>query len=298
MKYNVSILNPSYNFDVEGVSYAGNPKDSTVMFITSKVADLLDNLQGHRNCLIFVQNSINISDELKKDNLFVFTENPQREYAKFITCFAEEKENRDRSRKYTLTPLGYYLGENVRIGENVYIEPGVFIGHDVVIGNDSKIFANAVIKNAIIGNNAIINEYAMVGASGFTMAEDELGVKFRLPTLGKVIIGNHVEIGVHDNISCGSGGDTVIEDNVKLDTMVHVAHDVYLEKNTEITAGAIIGGFVHIGENGYMGINSSIRNRRSIGSNSLIGMGAVVLKPVDDNTVVVGNPARVLRRNN
>lgn len=295
MKYNVSALNPQYDFDVTEPSYVGNPKDGTVMFITDRVSKLVENLKGHNRCLVFITKGINVSKELQRTNLFIECDDAQREYANFISVFALDKEKRDRARRYHLSTQGYYIGDNVMIGKDAYIEPGVIIGHDVCIGDHAHIMANSVIKNAVIGDNVQINECAVIGASGFTMAEDESGDKFRLPTLGKVIIGNNVEIGTHDNISCGSGGDTIIEDNAKLDTMVHIGHDAYIGKNAELTAGVIVGGFTHIGEHGYMGINSAIRNRRELGRNSIAGMGAVVLKSVEDNTVIVGNPGRFLK---
>ena len=142
----------------------------------------------------------------------------------------------------------------------------------------------------------LCNEQAVIGANGFTMATDRNGNKLRIPTLGGVRIGNHVEVGAHDGISCGSSGNTIIEDYVKLDALVHIGHDVHLEKNVEITAGVIIGGFCTLGEEAYAGINSCLRNRRTIGSNVTIGMGTTVIRDIPANTTVVGNPARELKK--
>lgn len=160
------------------------------------------------------------------------------------------------------------------------------------IGDNARIYAGSVIKNSIIGNNVIVNEKAVIGANGFTMANDEDGNKIRIYSLGKVIIGNDVEIGTNDNISRGSGGDTIIEDSVKLDALIHIGHDVHLHKNVEITAGAVIGGFVDAQEGAYVGINAVVRNRVTLGSNSFIGMGATVTKSVNNGVIVVGNPAK------
>ena len=124
------------------------------------------------------------------------------------------------------------------------------------------------------------------------MAEDESGNKFRIPTLGKVVIGNNVEVNSLTNISCGSAGNTIIEDNAKIDSLVHIGHDAYLGKNVEIPAGAIIGGFVILEEGSYVGINATLRNRIKVGKNAFIGMGAVVTKSVEDDVTVVGNPAK------
>lgn len=291
MEYEVKQLNPSYNFKVTGVSYIGEPASNTAMYITKKVEYLLENVRKSKNCLIFAENGITIPEILKKENCFLLSDNPQRDYAEFVQMFANLRFEKDRKRKYTLMPGGYYIGENVSIGENAYIEPGCIIGHDVIIGKNACILAGSIIKNAIIGDEFLANEKAVIGSFGFTMAEDENEKKFRVPTLGKVVIGNYVEIGSHDNISCGSGGNTVIEDHVKIDTLVHIGHDAYICENVEITAGGIIGGFSKLEHSSYIGLNACLRNRISVGDHCIIGMGATVVETVPPGVTVAGNPA-------
>lgn len=275
-----------------GASYAGKPVSNTAMYVTSKVASLLDNLFCVSGCLVFVETGMKIPEKLQGLHEFRFCVQPQRDYAVFMERYAKKKMEADKRRKYKLTDKGYYIGDNVQIGENAFIEPQCVIGHDVIIGKNAEIHAGVIIKNAIIGDNFVAGENAVIGAYGFTMAEDENGDKFRIPTLGKVIIGNNVEIGQLNSISVGSGGNTIINDNVKLDGLVHVGHNDVLGKNTEIPAGVIISGFVNTGEHSYMGVNSAIRNRINLGDRCVIGMGAVVTKSVSDDMTVVGNPAR------
>lgn len=291
--YNVKDISEKHDFTVRGVSYIGNPKINTAMYVSKKVAHLVKNLEGLQNCLVFTEEGIEVADKIEKRNCFVFCRNPQLEYAKFVNAFAEEKRNMDSKRKYMLADAGYYLGENVQIGNNSYIEPGCLIGHDVIIGSNAVILAGSIIKNAVIGDNFFCNEKAVIGSSGFTICEDENGNKYRISTLGKVIIGNNVEIGAHDNISAGGCGDTIIEDYVKLDVLIHIGHEAHLHKNVELIAGTIVGGFADIGEDAYVGMNSSIRNRISVGSNSIIGMGSNVVRSVETKKTVVGNPARI-----
>lgn len=292
MEYSVRKLNPNYNFIVSGVSYIGNPKMNTVMYVSKKIDQLVENLASTRNCLVFAEEGIEVSDELKRQNCFVFCHNPQLEYARFVNNFAEEKYNEDKKRKFELTDKGYYLGENVHIGDNSYIEPGCVIGHDVVIGSEAKILAGSIIKNAVIGDDFFCNEKAVIGSSSFTMCVDEKGNKLRISALGRVIIGNHVEIGACNNIASGGCGDTIIEDYVKLDALIYIGHEAHLHKNAELTAGIIVAGFADIGESAYIGINSSIRNRISLGSQSIIGMGSNVTRNVEMGQTVIGNPAK------
>lgn len=281
---------------ITGVSYAGKPLDNTAMYITKKVEHLVKNLDGVVGCKVFVEDTVSVPDELRRGNEFVFTQTPQRDYALFVQQMDRERASINRSRKYTKTEGGYTIGENVSIGEGSFIEPNAFIDHDVIIGSNAYIKSGAIIRNAIIGDNIIVCENCTIGSDGFTMAEDELGNKIRIPTLGKVIIKNNVEISALSNISCGSAGNTIIGDNVKIDSLVHIGHDVYLGKNVEITAGVIVAGFVVVEDGAYVGINATIRNRRDIGRNAFIGMGAVVTKNVESDVTVVGNPAKLFSK--
>lgn len=296
MKYNVHRIDERYDFDVVAPSYIGNPKSNTVVFITKKIAHFLETLYNVKECLVFAEKGIEVKDDLRTYHCFVISETPQLEYAEFMNEFEREKRHQESTIKILFKEPGYYISETAVVGENAYIEPGCFIGHNVKIGNNARILYGSVIKNAVIGDNFFCNEYALIGANGFNMTEDLHGNKMRIPSLGYVIIGNNVEIGAYNNISCGSGGDTIIEDWVKIDAHVHLGHDVHLNKNTEITAGAVVGGFVETGEHSYIGINATIRNRLNLGIKSFVGMGAVVTKSVLPNDTVVGNPAKIFKR--
>lgn len=296
MEYAVNKINSNYDFKVNGVSYIGSPRPHTAMYVAKKVEHLVTNLEGMQNCLIFAEEGIEIPDRLREGNCFVFCKMPQLSYAEFVNRFAQERERADAKRKYELTPGGYYVGENVQIGSGAHIEPGCLIGHDVIIGKNARICAGSVIKNAVIGDCFFCNERAVIGSTSFTMFEDEMGNKQRIATLGRVIIGNYVEIGACNNVAAGGCGDTILEDYVKLDALIHIGHEAHLHKNAELTAGITVAGFVDIGERAYIGVNAALRNRVSVGADSFIGMGAVVTKDVEPGITVAGNPARKFER--
>ena len=280
--------------DVKGVSYAGKPLDNTAMYITKKVERLVNNLFGVSGCKVFVESTVIVPCDIASKNEFIYTDTPQKDYALFVNHLAKDREEYNKNRNYTLTDQGYYMGENVKIGKNATIEAGAFIDHDVVIGNNAIIKSGAKLRNLIAGDNFVACENCTVGTNGFTMTADDDGKKIRIPTLGKVQIGNNVEINALANVSCGSAGNTVFEDNVKIDSLVHIGHDVQLGKNVEIPAGAIIGGFCEIKEGAFIGINATLRNRIIIGENAFVGMGAVATKSIPEGTTVVGNPAKPL----
>lgn len=278
------------------VSYIGEPSNNTAMYISKKVEHLLSNLESVNNCLIFCESTIDVPEELELKHKFVMTDNPQLEYIKHVTKLANKIENNNQKRKYRLTNEGYYIGENVKIGSNSYIEPQCLIGHDVVIGENASIRSGVKIKNTIIGNDFIAYENATIGMSGFNFSKDEDGNQIRVPSLGKVVIGNHVEVGMLTNIAVGTASNTVISDYVKTDGLVHIAHDVKIDKNVELCAGVIIGGYVSIGRDTFIGVNATLRNRVSVGNHCFIGMGSAVMRSLGDNANVLGNPARVFKR--
>lgn len=293
MKFNVSRILEGKSFEIIGMSYIGAPRSNTAMFITKKVKHLLSALEPVNECLVFAEQGVEVPQTLTNKHAFFFSDKPQLAYARFANQFAEERFEEEKKLKFNLMPGGYYVSADVNIPEDAYIEPGCVIGPDVQLGKYARILAGTVIKHTTIGDNFLANEFALIGANGFTMAEDEAGNKFRIPTLGRVIIGDNVEVGAHDNISCGSGGNTVIESYVKIDALVHLGHDVLLKKNVEITAGGIIGGFDNLDEHSYVGINAALRNRINVGENVIIGMGSTVTKSVDANVTIVGNPAKL-----
>ncbi len=296
MKFDISEFNPEKFHNILGMSYIGNPRPNTAMYISLKVEGLISKLDKVKNCLVFVENGIKVPDNAEKNNTFIMCENAQLEYARFAEIFAQKRFEKEKKINYICSPKGYFVSEDSHIESDAYIEPGCVIGPDVTIGKNAKILANSVIKRATIGDNFILNENAVVGANGFTMTEDENGNKIRIPSLGRVIIGDNVEIGANDNISCGSGGDTIIEDYAKIDALVYIGHDVHIHKNVEITAGGIIGGFDELHENSYVGINAALRNRITVGNNVVIGMGSTVTKSVENDIIVAGNPARKLEK--
>ncbi len=295
IEMNVKSICSAYDFSITGASYIGNPRSNTVLYVSKKVEHLLINLKDVINCLVFVEKTICVPDEFHKVHCIMEVENPQGEYAEVMEQFGDEIFEIDKEREYQFDPKGFYIGENVTIGRNSYIEPGCLIGHDVIIGDNARIMAGTTIKHAIIGDDFVVNENAVIGSDSFTMAEDKQGNNIRIVSMGKVIIGNNVEIGANNNIARGSNSDTIIDNNVKLDALVHIGHDVHIEANTEITAGVIVAGFVEIGEDVFIGINSSLKNRVKLDKNCYIGMGANVIRNVDARQVVAGNPAKRIK---
>lgn len=277
------------DLEITGVSYAGRPVNGTTMYITKKVEHLLNNLAHTEGCLVFVEDTMEIPETLCEKNVFYRTATPQRDYAEYVQHMWEERRAREMTRKYTLTPGGYYVGENVEIGENSVIEPMCFIDHDVRIGKNALVKCGAKIRYAQIGDHFVAGENSTIGTFGFTMTKDAAGNTIRIPTMGGVLIGDHVEVGVSTNVECGSAGNTILEDHVKLDTMTVIGHDSHLHKNTELCSNVVLGGFCELGEDVFVGLQATLRNRIRIGAGARISMGAVVTQSVPEGRTVTGN---------
>ena len=290
MKFDISRINGEYSFVLSGVSFIGDPRDNTILFVTSKVGHFLSNLEKCKNCLVFVEEDLEIPESYEEKNCIIRAKDPQLEYAKLAVQIATEEREKEKNRKYTLTDGGYYIGENTQIGENCIIGENCRIGHDVVIGNNASIGFGSVISHSTIGDDFSCMDHCSIGIDAFFFADGEK--KFRIPSFGKVFIGNNVDFSSHVILERGFNSDTVISDNTKIDSGVCLGHDVHLGENVFIVGGTNIAGLVHVGKNTYIGMNATIKQRLEIGENAVIGMGAAVIADVKPGTHVFGNPAK------
>lgn len=219
----------------------------------------------------------------------IFSENSKELFFSIVSKFFDEKANCP-SIGNSSTILTNRIGKGVSIGENCFIGSEVIIGDNVIIKN------NVVIESKVtIGPESIIYSGVVIGSDGYGYFKDSKGLNIKVPHLGGVLIGKFVEIGANTCIDRGTIGDTVIGDNVKIDNLCHIAHNVIIENNVCVIALSMIAGSVILKENSYIAPSASIRNQLTIGKNSLVGIGAVVVKDVKDNVVVAGVPAKIIQ---
>lgn len=140
------------------------------------------------------------------------------------------------------------IGSHCNIGENVVIGAGCVIGDNVYIGANTQLVANITLCDGIrIGERGIVHPGVVIGADGFGLANDN-GQWVKVPQLGTVIIGDDVEIGANTTIDRGALTDTVIENGVKLDNQIQVAHNVMIGADTAIAGCVGIAGSARIGK--------------------------------------------------
>lgn len=183
------------------------------------------------------------------------------------------------------------LHPTVSVGLGCSFGPGVVIGAGTKIGNNVTVSAGAQ-----IGERCTIKSNVVIGEDGFGFERDEQGIPIRLLHLGGVIIGNDVELGSFNTVCRGALTDTIIEDHVKTDDHVHIAHNVILRKCCLITACVELSGGVEVGERAWVGPNSSVIQHTKIGADALVGIASNIRKHVPEGMVVAGNPAKLLRK--
>lgn len=185
-----------------------------------------------------------------------------------------------------------FIGANVQIGDNVDIGPGCIIENDVIIAADSRLLANVTLCRKVqIGERVIIHPGVVIGADGFGLA-NEKGRWIKIPQVGKVIIGNDVEIGANTTIDRGAIDDTIISNGVKLDNQIQIGHNVFIGEHTVIAGCVGISGSTRIGSHCAIGGGTGIAGHIEITDGvQLTGMSMVTKSILTAGTYSSGIPA-------
>ncbi|MBT8084774.1 MAG: UDP-3-O-(3-hydroxymyristoyl)glucosamine N-acyltransferase [Woeseia sp.] len=174
------------------------------------------------------------------------------------------------------------VGANCQIGERCYIGAGSVLGENVVIGDDTRLLANCTIMHdVVIGKRCIIHPGAVVGADGFGNAQGPAGW-VKVPQLGSVRIGDDVEIGANTTIDRGAIEDTVIEDGVRLDNLIQIAHNVRIGAHTAIASQTGISGSTTIGKRCMLAGQSGLVGHITICDDVVIGGATMVTKNISE----------------
>ncbi|MDO8825720.1 UDP-3-O-(3-hydroxymyristoyl)glucosamine N-acyltransferase [Methylophaga sp.] len=189
-----------------------------------------------------------------------------------------------------------FIGANVQIGDNVVIGPGCIIENDVKIGADSRLMSNVTLcRKVIIGQRVRIHPGVVIGADGFGIANDN-GNWLKIPQVGKVIIGDDVEIGANTTIDRGAIDDTIISNGVKLDNQIQIGHNVFIGEHTVIAGCVGISGSTRIGSHCAIGGGTGIAGHIEITDGvQLTGMSMVTKSIMAAGTYSSGIPVEPTR---
>ena len=220
------------------------------------------------------------SEDLKTSG--IISDDPYAAYAIISSLF------NSHLNPYSNKDNSFFVHETSSIHDSAIIGPNVYIGPNCKIGENSIVHANSsLVMNVEIGKNSIVHFNSVLGSDGFGYAPGKDGY-IKIEQLGKLIIGDEVEIGAGCTIDRGAIENTEIHNGVKLDNQVHIAHNVILGKNSAIAASCAIAGSTKIGKNLQMGGLSGILGHLEISDDVLIGAHTLITKSINKPGNYVG----------
>jgi UDP-3-O-[3-hydroxymyristoyl] glucosamine N-acyltransferase len=186
------------------------------------------------------------------------------------------------------------IGRGAEIGPNTEIGASAVIGAGVVIGAECVIGPHATVGYAILGDRVQIYPGAGIGAQGFGFVPSRQGLR-RVPQLGRVIIGNDVEVGANSTIDRGALGDTSIGDGCKIDNQIQIGHNCRIGRWCTFSGRVGISGSVEIGDGVLVGGGVGVADHIKIGAGARLAAGAGVIQDVPPGATVAGYPAIPIR---
>ena len=260
-------------------------KNSVSFFNNSKYLDLLKNTKA---ALVILNKE---SCALHAGTCIV-VDNPYLYFAKISRLLNPIKILKKEIHKSAIIHSTCKLGKDIYIGPNVIIEEnvsiadgvtvhaGVIIESDNIIGSHSTIHPNVVIKtNTIIGKNCTLYAGAVIGSDGFGYAKDN-DKWLAIPQIGKVVLGDNVDIGSNSTIDRGALDDTIISSGVKIDNLVQIGHNCIIGENTIIAGCVGIAGSAKIGKNCAIGGAAMILGHLSITDDVTISPGSMITRSI------------------
>ncbi|WP_446742468.1 UDP-3-O-(3-hydroxymyristoyl)glucosamine N-acyltransferase [Silvibacterium acidisoli] len=193
------------------------------------------------------------------------------------------------------------VGKGAKLGDGSFIGAGAVIGEGVIIGQNCRIYPRVVLYPGVeLGDNVIVHAGAVLGGDGFGYVRDEeTGEYLQFPQQGRLVIEDGVEIGANTTIDRGALEETRIARGVKIDNLVHIGHNVTVERDVVIAAQTGISGSSTIRAQAIVGGQVGIGDHAEVGEKVILGSGSGVLthKKVKGAGVVFwGRPARPLKQ--
>jgi UDP-3-O-[3-hydroxymyristoyl] glucosamine N-acyltransferase len=195
------------------------------------------------------------------------------------------------------------IDDGVRIGAGTRLYPGCFVGNGSVIGKNCVLFPRVTLyERTQLGDRVRLHAGVVIGADGFGYAPRRENGKVvsheKIYHIGRVVIGNDVEIGANTCVDRGTIGDTVIGDMAKIDDQVMIGHNCKLDTGAVLCGNAGLAGRAKIGKFAYVGGMAGIGNDVEVGDGAMIGALAVVAADVAPGAAMLGNPSRLARDHN
>ena len=243
-----------------------------------------------------------VDKPLETSKPLLITRNPYLAYARIAAYFAPRPdhpagvspqarvgEEFRMGEGVSVYPLAY-IGDQVTLDDRVCIFPGVYLGNRVRIGSDTVIFPNvSILDGTLIGARVIIHSGTVIGSDGYGFARDgERQVK--IPQLGIVQIDDDCEIGANNTIDRAALGKTWVQQGVKTDNQVHIAHNVVIGEHSLLIAQVGISGSATLGRGVILAGQTGVAGHITIGDRVMVGGKSGVAKSIPAGEIVSGNP--------
>lgn len=232
-------LNNQDEIEITGLNTLLDSNETQLTFLENK--KYINDLKNTKAAAVLV--TPENASEVPTGTIALICDEPYLNLAKISKLFAPNVIEMDGEKPLigggTKVMPNVYIGKDSVVGSDCTIMAGAFIGDNVKIGNNTIIYPNVTVyRDCTIGNDCIIHAGTVIGSDGFGFANTKDGKYIKIYQNGNVTIGNDVEIGANCAIDRAVFNSTIIEDGVRLDNLVHIAH------NCKIGRGSILVGQV------------------------------------------------------
>ena len=233
--------------------------------------------------------------------IVLITENPKAAFIDLVNSFYQEYKPDAKIESDAHIAKTAKIGKNCYIGHGVVIEDDVFVGDNCIIeanvviargckiGNNCRIGNNASIAYCLMGNDCYIFTGARIGQDGFGFSVID-GRHKRIPQIGRIIIGNDVEVGANACIDRGAIDDTIIGDGTRVDNLVQIAHNDKIGNCCILVSQTGIAGSCTLGDYVVCGGQVGLADHLNIGSGVQIGAQSGVMRDIEPGAIVMGTP--------
>ena len=282
---NIEKVSPLDKAGPNDVSFFVNPKMKDLFQKTKAGAVLVSKANEEVNCLQIVHPNPKVG-MAKTYNLFYELTHSYKGISEI--AFVHQKAKVHPS----ATIYAYaYISEDAEVGENAVIYPNVFVGENVKVGANTILFPNVVVmKDCEIGRNCLIHPGTVIGADGFGFTPTGKE-NIKVPQTGHVVIEDQVEMGALCSVDRAAFDKTLIGRESKLDSQVHVAHNVEIGELSLLAGQTGIAGSAKIGKNFMCSGQIAVGPGIEIGDNVALGPRTGVIKPITEKGEYMGLPA-------
>ena len=216
---------------------------------------------------------------------------PPRERWPGISDLAYLGREVELGREVSIAPLAF-VGHRVSLGDRVTVMPGCVLGDGVRLGADTLLYPQVtILERCIVGARCIIHSGTVIGSDGFGFVPGQDG-HTKIPQLGIVVIEDDVEIGANCAIDRGALGETRVGRGVKIDNLVHLAHNVVVGEHSFLVAQVGVAGSTRLGRHVALGGQVGVVGHIEVGDGAQVGAQAGVTRSLAPGVMVIGSPAR------